>query len=105
MQWTQQQIDECIEACRRRAAVDAGFRGKLLSDPAAAIRELSGREIPAGFRIKVLENDPAYDATFVLPPPVAGGVSDNELDDVAGGAVCGSYACEPHACGTHGKPK
>ena len=27
------------------------------------------------------------------------------LDDVAGGAVCGSYACEPHACGTHGKPK
>ena len=100
MQWTQQQIDECIEACRRRAAVDAGFRGKLLSDPAAAIRE-----IPAGFRIKVLENDPAYDATFVLPPPVAGGVSDNELDDVAGGAVCGSYACEPHACGTHGKPK
>ena len=53
----------------------------------------------------MLENDPAYDATFVLPPPVAGGVSDNELDDVAGGAVCGSYACEPHACGTHGKPK
>ena len=65
----------------------------------------SDLEIPAGFRIKVLENDPAYDATFVLPPPVAGGVSDNELDDVAGGAVCGSYACEPHACGTHGKPK
>ena len=76
MQWTQQQIDECIEACRRRAAVDAGFRGKLLSDPAAAIRELSGREIPAGFRIKVLENDPAYDATFVLPPAVSGGVSE-----------------------------
>ena len=25
MQWTQQQIDECIEACRRRAAVDAGL--------------------------------------------------------------------------------
>ena len=86
MQWTQQQIDECIEACRRRAAVDAGFRGKLLSDPAAAIRELSGREIPAGFRIKVLENDPAYDATFVLPPAVSGGVSDKELD---GGHVSG----------------
>ena len=34
-----------------------------------------------------------------------GGVSDRELDDVAGGAVCGSYACDPHACGTHGSPK
>ena len=53
----------------------------------------------------MLESDPAYDATFVLPPPAAGGVSDRELDDVAGGAVCGSYACDPHACGTHGSPK
>ena len=100
MQWTQQQIDECIEACRRRAAVDAGFRGKLLSDPAAAIRELSGREIPAGFLIKVLENDPAYDATFVLPPAVSGGVSDKELDGVTGGsAFCAFETCAANACG------
>ena len=105
MQWTQQQIDECIEACRKRAAVDAEFRRKLLADPAAAVKEVSGKEIPAGFRIRVLESDPAYDATFVLPPPAAGGVSDRELDDVAGGAVCCSYACDPHACGTHGSPK
>lgn len=105
MNWTQRQIDECIEACRKRAAVDAEFRRKLLADSAAAVKEVSGREIPAGFRIRVLESDPAYDATFVLPPPAAGGVSDRELDDVAGGAVCGSYACDPHACGTHGSPK
>lgn len=105
MNWTQRQIDECIEACRKRAAVDAEFRRKLLADPAAAVKEVSGKEIPAGFRIRVLESDPAYDATFVLPPPAAGGVLDRELDDVAGGAVCGSYACDPHACGTHGSPK
>ena len=100
MQWTQQQIDECIEACRRRAAVDAGFRGKLLSDPAAAIRELSGREIPAGFRIRILENDPAYDATFVLPPAASGDVSDKELDGVTGGsALCAFETCAANACG------
>ena len=104
MAWTQNEIEACIESCRKKAAVDAEFRRKLLADPAAAVKEVSGKEIPAGFKIRILENDPAYDATFVLPP-VAGGVSDNELDDVAGGAVCGSYACEPHACGTHGKPK
>ena len=101
MQWTQQQIDECIEACRRRAAVDAGFRGKLLSDPAAAIRELSGREIPAGFRIRILENDPAYDATFVLPPLVSGNISDRELDEVAAG-ICGMQTCAMDACGVAG---
>ena len=54
MNWTQRQIDECIEVCRRRAAVDAEFRKKLLADPAAAVKEVAGREIPAGFRIRVL---------------------------------------------------
>ena len=68
MAWTQQEINDCINSCKQRAATDAEFRGKLLADPAAAIREVSGKEIPAGFRIKVLESDPAYDATFVLPP-------------------------------------
>ena len=105
MVWTQNEIEACIENCKKKAAVDAEFRKKLMDDPAAAVKEVSGREIPAGFRIRVLESDPAYDATFVLPPPAAGGVSDRELDDVAGGAVCGSYACDPHACGTHGSPK
>ena len=100
MAWTQQEINECINLCKQKAAADAEFRGKLLSDPAAAIRELSGREIPAGFRIKVLENDPAYDATFVLPPAVSGGVSDKELDGVTGGsAYCAFETCAANACG------
>ena len=57
MAWTQQEINDCINSCKQRAATDAEFRGKLLADPAAAIREVSGKEIPAGFRIKVLESD------------------------------------------------
>ena len=52
MAWTQQEINDCINSCKQRAATDAEFRGKLLADPAAAIREVSGKEIPAGFRIK-----------------------------------------------------
>ena len=43
MAWTQQEINECINLCKQKAAADAEFRRKLLSDPAAAIRELSGR--------------------------------------------------------------
>ena len=101
MNWTQRQIDECIEACRKRAAVDAEFRRKLLADPAAAVKEVSGKEIPAGFKIKILENDPAYDATFVLPPLVSGNISDRELDEVAAG-ICGMQTCAMDACGVAG---
>ena len=54
MAWTQQEINECINLCKQKAAADAEFRGKLLSDPAAAIRELSGRETPAACRTKSL---------------------------------------------------
>jgi len=36
MAWTQQEINECINLCKQKAAADAEFRGKLLSDPAAA---------------------------------------------------------------------
>ncbi|MEI2999606.1 MAG: hypothetical protein V8T86_01690 [Victivallis sp.] len=71
MAWTQNEIEACIESCRKKAAVDAEFRRKLLADPAAAVKEVSGKEIPAGFKIRILENDPAYDATFVLPPLVS----------------------------------
>ncbi len=48
----------------------------------------------------MLENDPAYDVTFVLPPAVSGGVSDKELDGVTGGsAFCAFETCAANACG------
>jgi len=100
MAWTQNEIEACVESCRKKAAVDAESRRKLLADPAAAVKEVSGKEIPAGFKIRILENDPAYDATFVLPPAVSGGVSDKELDGVTGGsAFCAFETCAANACG------
>lgn len=100
MAWTQQEINECIAACKQKAVTDAQFRQKLLKDPGEAIREISGKEIPAGFRIKVLESDPNYDATFVLPPPISGNLSDKDLDGVTGGSlVCPVEVCAANACG------
>lgn len=101
MAWTQAEIETCIENCKKKAAVDADFRKKLLVDPVAAVKEISGKEVPAGFKIKVLENDPSYDATFVLPPLVSGNISDSELDDVTAG-ICGLLSCGMKACATEG---
>ena len=54
MTWTQKEIEACIVNCKKKAAVDADFRKKLLGDPAAAVKEISGKEIPAGFKKTIL---------------------------------------------------
>lgn len=97
MSWTQEEINECIEQCRKKATVDTAFRALLLSDVAAAVKELSGKDIPESLKIKIVESDPAYNATFVLPPMESGDVSDSELDDIAGG-ICGMNTCAMNAC-------
>ena len=101
MAWTQNEIEACIENCKKKAAVDAEFRKKLMDDPAAAVKEVSGKEIPAGFQIKFLEIDPGSDARVVLPPLVSGNISDRELDEVAAG-ICGMQTCAMDACGVAG---
>lgn len=60
-------------------------RKELMENPPTAIARAAGEELPEGFRVKVIENDPAYAATFVLPPMVPDDLTDDELDTVAGG--------------------
>jgi len=85
MAWTQKEIDDVFVKVRGKAATDADFRKKLLADPNGAIAAFTGKDVPAGFRIKVIENDPAYMATFVVPDLVSDEISEDDLDKVAGG--------------------
>ena len=48
---------------------------------------------------EIVEQDPAYQATFVLPPMVKEDISDEELDAVAGGCGIDFGACGAQACG------
>jgi len=88
MAWTQEQIDEIYVKVQRLAATDEEFRSDLLADPVKAIQKVSEMEIPSDFRIKIIENDPEYAATFVLPDMISEEIADGDLDSVAGG-VCG----------------
>ena len=94
MAWTQAEFDEVYKKARAKAGSDAAFRKNLLANPNKAIAALSGKEIPANYKIKVIEADPAYQATFVLPDLVSDEMSDEDLKKVAGGA-----------CGIHGSGK
>ena len=93
MAWTQCKIDETYLRARNLAAKDKGFRADLLANPVEAISRLVGEELPENYSIKVIESDPAYSATFVLPLMLSDGLSDDELEAVAGGKTCGELSC------------
>lgn len=111
MAWTQDKINEIYMEVQKMAVTDEEFRKELLEDTNSAIEKVAGEKLPEDFKIKVVENDPAYAATFVLPPMVSDELSDDELDAVAGGAclidfgsACGAQACaaKGEACAAQG---
>ena len=65
-----------------RAAEDAEFRARLLSDPKGAIQQELGVTIPASVSIEVHEESGAT-AHLVLPP--ASRLSEGDLQAVAAG--------------------
>lgn len=80
-------IQEVYEKVTKKAWEDEAFKEKLLSDPRAAIREEAGIEIPEAVKVTIYESKPD-DLHFVLPVnpgKAAAELSDNELDQVAGG--------------------
>ena len=110
MAWSQEKINEVYLEVQRMAATDEEFRKELLANTDEAIEKVAGEKLPEGFKVKVVENDPQYAATFVLPPMVSDELGDDELDSVAGGfclidGACGAKGCaaqgEASACGAN----
>ena len=98
--WSQEEAQASLQVIVKRATTDAEFRQLFLSNPAAAVKEATGRELPEGFSLRVVENKGA-DLTVVLPDaPVTSELSDAELEAVAGGHKCGAGTCGVSAiCG------
>lgn len=91
--WNQEEAQAALQMIIKRATTDAEFRELFLTNPAAAVKEVTGRELPEGFTLRVVENKGA-DLTVVLPDtPPASELSDSELEAVAGGHKCGAGTC------------
>ena len=93
-----------------RAMQDADFRAKAVADPAAAWKEVTGSDLPAGLSLSFVE--PHEGATFSLPIPGSadGALSDADMAAIAGGkgsthsgnhTHCGS-TCKTTSGSTHG---
>jgi hypothetical protein len=70
----------------RKAATDEDFRQLALSDPKAAIKQVSGIDLPSNLRIRFMEPQEG-ESVFMLPPRMSAGreMSDEELETSAGG--------------------
>jgi hypothetical protein len=85
-EWTREEANKTINEVAKRATKDSAFRSLALKDPVAAIAKINPTPIPAGFKIRFVDNAGA-NLTIVLPDaaPTEGELSDSQLEQVAGG--------------------
>ncbi|MFA5879054.1 MAG: NHLP leader peptide family RiPP precursor [Candidatus Margulisiibacteriota bacterium] len=91
--FSSQEIQDTIMGIRKKATTDKAFRELLLNDPRAAVEQFTGKTMPDDFKLKVIESDPNYHMTFVLPEMVGDQISVEDLEGVPGGGTnCVIYA-------------
>ena len=79
MTMTQAELQDRIIA---KATEDGEFRARLVADPKAAIRDLTGEAIPDGTEVQV-HQETAASFHIVLPP--SGRLMEEEMAQVSGG--------------------
>ena len=67
-----------------KAAQDEAFREALIRNPKETLSQFLGTELPAELRVTIVENSPS-ELTLVIPPKLTDELSDEALEDVAGG--------------------
>jgi len=84
--WTNEEAKKTMETLKKRALTDEVFFALCMKDPGKAVKDIAGKEVPAGFKLKFIENK-ADEMIVVLPTPVkkSAGLSDKELESVSGG--------------------
>lgn len=101
MELNKEGMEQCYLQVKKRALIDEDFRKLLIAEPAKAIEEETGVKVPDNYRIRIIDYDPAYQASFFLPPFVGENISDAELDAVAAGGACvvDFSPCGAQGCG------
>lgn len=91
MSWTEEEIQATVSQIVEKAGSDASFRERAIRDIRSAVKEVSGKEIPADFRINVIDGA-GYHANIVLPEAKSSAdeLSETELESVAGGSKAGA---------------
>lgn len=101
MEITNEKMEQAYLHVRNRAITDEAFRKELLANPNKAIKDETGIDVPSDYRVRVIDYDASYQATFLLPPFAGEDVSDEDLAGVAGGSCIGNASACAQACGAN----
>lgn len=85
-EWKKEEIEKTLLQVKKKAMQDADFRKLSLTDPEAAIKEITGKDLPEDFKLKFVEND-GVNMTIVLPDMISHEMSEDELEKAVGGAL------------------
>jgi len=84
------EMDKKMGQIIARAWSDADFKARLLADPAGTLRA-AGIEVPAGVKVKAVEN--TDEQFYLVIPQKPEELSEEQLDHVTGGDSCYYCAC------------
>lgn len=87
MSWSVEKVNETFEMFKQRIAEDEAFRALALENPAQAVKDLSGMDVPEGITLSVTEDAPGQLQVTVSSstPTEEKELSEEELLRVAGG--------------------
>ena len=84
------QLADLFAACWKNEAVKQRF----MADPKAVLAEY-GMDLPDGIAVNVVENtDTTVHITMPAPPSGHLGLSDDELNNAAGGTTVSNWTCD-----------
>jgi hypothetical protein len=94
-EWTEEEISKAVKEVIRQAEISPEIRTLALKDPGAAIKKVTGGEMPEGLRVSMIDEGEGKDLHAALEF-LNVSLSDDELDKVAGGgcaAISGRCPC------------
>ena len=89
--WTQEEMEHALQKIAAKAATDQDFRQLALTNPQEAIKQLTGQEAPADFPRDMIEQALGEEPSVGQPDGQTDELSDDELDQVAGGRGRGHH--------------
>ena len=84
-EWTKEKLEKIYVDVQKKCATDKEFRDEILKDANSAIEKLTGETIPEGFKLKAVEQDPNYTATFIIPDLISEELTEGDMQKMAAG--------------------